>query len=89
MSQSLLPSVLPSRPAVTDVTTTRDQLQTALGLAKVTSPKETALFICALPPKQGEPACFRLFPSRDRVMAHRRRDHDNSEDTDHVITWNE
>ncbi|KAJ7042427.1 hypothetical protein C8F04DRAFT_904293, partial [Mycena alexandri] len=85
-----LPSVLPSRPAVSDVTTTPEQLQTALGLAKVTSPNETALFICALPPKQGEPDCFRLFPSRERVMAHRKRDHNNtdSENTDHIITWN-
>ncbi|KAJ7357181.1 hypothetical protein DFH08DRAFT_851244 [Mycena albidolilacea] len=81
MSQ-LLPSVLTSRPSVTDVTTTADDLNAAQGRAKVTSPKETPLFICALPD------CFRLFPSRDRVMTHRKRDH-NSDETDHVITWNE
>ncbi|KAJ7139942.1 hypothetical protein C8R44DRAFT_606735 [Mycena epipterygia] len=79
---SLLPSVLPSNPALSDVTTTPQQLQAALALAKVTSPKETPLFICAFQD------CFRLFPSRDRVMTHRKRDH-NSEDPEHVITWNE
>ncbi|KAJ7492801.1 hypothetical protein FB451DRAFT_1389150 [Mycena latifolia] len=77
-----LPTVLPSQPSVADVDTTPDLLQAALALAKVTSPKETPLFICALQD------CFRLFPSRDRVMAHRKRDH-SSEETDHVITWNE
>ncbi|KAJ7107613.1 hypothetical protein C8R43DRAFT_905671 [Mycena crocata] len=78
----LLPSVLPSRPAVSDVSTTPEQLQAALALGRVTSPKETPVFICAFPD------CFRLFPSRERVMGHRKRDH-NSEDTDRVITWNE
>ncbi|KAJ7706375.1 hypothetical protein B0H17DRAFT_1192862 [Mycena rosella] len=82
MSSSLLPTVLPQRPAVSDVATTPEQLQAALALAKVTSPKETPLFICAFQD------CFRLFPSRDRVMAHRKRDH-SSDETDHVITWNE
>ncbi|KAJ7102116.1 hypothetical protein B0H15DRAFT_813253 [Mycena belliarum] len=77
-----LASVLPSQPAVSDVSTTPDQLKAALALAKVTSPKETPLFICAFI------GCNRLFPSRERVMMHRSRDH-NSEDTDHVITWNE
>ncbi|KAJ6509347.1 hypothetical protein C8R47DRAFT_1208532 [Mycena vitilis] len=81
MSQ-LLPSVLPSRPALADVDTTPEDLIAAQGRAKVTSPKETPLFICALSD------CFRLFPSRDRLMTHRKRDHD-SEDTDLVITWNE
>ncbi|KAJ6627109.1 hypothetical protein B0H10DRAFT_1780014 [Mycena sp. CBHHK59/15] len=79
---SLLPSVLQSRPAVSDITTTPEQLQAALALGKVTSPKETPLFICAFQD------CFRLFPSRDRVMAHRKRDH-SSEVADRVITWNE
>ncbi|KAJ7487404.1 hypothetical protein B0H11DRAFT_1860381 [Mycena galericulata] len=80
---SLLPSVLPSRPAVSDVATTPEQLAAALALAKVTSPKETPLFICAFHD------CFRLFPTRERVMTHRKRDHDNSEETDRIITWNE
>ncbi|KAJ7932583.1 hypothetical protein B0H13DRAFT_2307723 [Mycena leptocephala] len=82
MSQALLPSVLSSRPAVSDVTTTAEDVLAAQGRAKVTSPKETPLFICAFQ------ECFRLFPSRDRLMTHRKRDHD-SDDTDHVITWNE
>ncbi|KAJ7783572.1 hypothetical protein DFH07DRAFT_948583 [Mycena maculata] len=80
---SLLPSVLPSGPAVSDVTTTLAQLEAALALAKVTSPKETAIFICAFQD------CHRLYPSRERLMAHRKRDHNNSDDTDRIITWNE
>ena len=32
--------------------------------------------------------CNRLFPSRDRLMFHRKRDHDSEEDSD-IITWNE
>ncbi|KAH7930540.1 hypothetical protein BV22DRAFT_1000261 [Leucogyrophana mollusca] len=75
-----LPSVLPSKPALQDTTTTPDQLQT--GLARVTSSAETPIFIC------GFKACNRLFPSRDRVMFHRKRDHD-SEDDSAIITWNE
>ncbi|KAI0931809.1 hypothetical protein AcV5_004796 [Taiwanofungus camphoratus] len=75
-----LPSVLPSAPALQDVTTTPEQLQS--GLARVTNPAETPIFICAIN------SCYRLFPSRDRLMLHRKRDH-NSEDPGDVITWNE
>ncbi|KAJ7225704.1 hypothetical protein GGX14DRAFT_127157 [Mycena pura] len=79
---SLLSSVLPSQPAISDTETNAQQLEAALALGKVTSPKETPLFICAFQD------CFRLFPSRERVMTHRKRDH-NSEETDNIITWNE
>ncbi|KAJ7071207.1 hypothetical protein C8F01DRAFT_975008 [Mycena amicta] len=79
-SASLLPSVLPSRPAVSH-DETHEQLSPA-ALGKVTSPHETPLFICAFSD------CFRLFPSRDRLMNHRKRDH-NSDDVEKVITWNE
>ncbi|KAK7064378.1 Arginyl-tRNA synthetase [Favolaschia claudopus] len=99
-SSQLLPSVLPSRPAVTDVATTPEDLIAAQRRARVTSPKEcriymfiaelahltyfrTPLFICAFT------GCNRLFPSRDRLMTHRKRDHQNSEETDRIITWNE
>ncbi|OSX67308.1 hypothetical protein POSPLADRAFT_1051454 [Postia placenta MAD-698-R-SB12] len=78
--QLTLPSVLPSAPALQDVTTTPQQLQS--GLARVTNPQETPIFICAFE------NCNRLFQSRDRLMAHRKRDHDSEDQTD-VITWNE
>ncbi|KAI0066488.1 hypothetical protein BV25DRAFT_1820445, partial [Artomyces pyxidatus] len=78
-SHPKLPSVLPSQPAIQDATTTKDQI--ASGLARVTNPSETPIFICAFDD------CNRLFPSRDRLMMHRKRDHD-SEDVDHIITWN-
>ncbi|KAI9452547.1 hypothetical protein BJY52DRAFT_1124281 [Lactarius psammicola] len=73
-----LPSVLPSQPAVQDVTTTKDQINT--GLARATNPTETPIFICALPD------CNRLFPSRERIMLHRKRDHD-SEEEGSIISW--
>ncbi|OAX44425.1 hypothetical protein K503DRAFT_706429 [Rhizopogon vinicolor AM-OR11-026] len=75
-----LPSVLKSRPATHDTATTPDQLKA--GLARVTSPQETPIYICAFQD------CNRLFPSRDRVMLHRKRDHSSEEDRD-IITWNE
>ncbi|KAI6031595.1 hypothetical protein BKA83DRAFT_671544 [Pisolithus microcarpus] len=31
--------------------------------------------------------CNRLFPSRERVMLHRKRDHDSGDDRD-ILTWN-
>ncbi|KAA1468073.1 hypothetical protein DENSPDRAFT_833256 [Dentipellis sp. KUC8613] len=79
-SHPKLPSVLPSRPALQDVTTTPDQIATSV--ARVTNPSETPIFICALKD------CARLFPSRDRLMLHRKRDHDSEDDGD-IITWNE
>lgn len=81
------------------VTTTAEQVSS--GMARITSPTEcvlppslassiasnrsndrTPIFICAMD------NCYRLFPSRDRVMAHRKRDHD-TEDQQEIITWNE
>ncbi|OBZ78629.1 hypothetical protein A0H81_00787 [Grifola frondosa] len=76
-----LPSVLPTSPALQDVHTTPQQLEST-GIARVTNPSETPIFICAFE------NCYRLFPSRDRLMLHRKRDHD-SEDQGDVITWNE
>ncbi|RDX51107.1 hypothetical protein K466DRAFT_646531, partial [Polyporus arcularius HHB13444] len=75
-----LPSVLPSVPALQDVDTTPEQVNA--GMARVTNPTETPIFICAMQ------NCSRLFPSRERLMAHRKRDHD-TEDQDDIITWNE
>ncbi|KAH9944186.1 uncharacterized protein BXZ73DRAFT_96679 [Epithele typhae] len=61
------------------VTTTREQVEA--GMARITDPSETPIFICAYK------GCCRLFPSKQRVIAHRKRDHD-SEDLDAIITWN-
>ncbi|KAI0347829.1 hypothetical protein BDW22DRAFT_1384746 [Trametopsis cervina] len=79
-TQPTLPSVLPSVPALQDVSTPRHQIE--VGLARVTSPSETPIFICALD------KCNRLFPSRDRLMAHRKVAHDTDDDGD-IITWND
>ncbi|KAI9461180.1 hypothetical protein F5148DRAFT_983118 [Russula earlei] len=75
-----LPSVLPWQPAVQDVSTRKEEIET--GLAKATNPAETPIFICAFTD------CNRLFPSRERVMMHRKRDHDSEEEGE-IITWNE
>ncbi|KAI0803325.1 hypothetical protein BC629DRAFT_1493520 [Irpex lacteus] len=79
-TQPSLPSVLPSVPALQDVNTTPQQIQA--GLARVTNPSETPIFICALE------KCNRLFPSKDRLMAHRKAAHNTDDDGD-IITWNE
>ncbi|KAF6766584.1 hypothetical protein DFP72DRAFT_867054 [Ephemerocybe angulata] len=79
-----LPSVLPSGPAVQDAVCNSEALEAAAKLGKVTSPEQTPIFICALG------ACNRLFPSRERVLAHRKRDHSDVEagDDSCMITWN-
>ncbi|KIK70796.1 hypothetical protein GYMLUDRAFT_235215 [Collybiopsis luxurians FD-317 M1] len=77
----MLPSVLPAHPALTDTSTTSEQLETSKSLAKVTSPQETAIFICALPD------CYKLFPSKERLVAHRKREH-REESNANIITWN-
>ncbi|KAI0080364.1 hypothetical protein K474DRAFT_1590028 [Panus rudis PR-1116 ss-1] len=75
-----LPSVLPATPALQDTTATPERITSGVG--KVTNPQETPIFICALSD------CNRLFPSRDRLMAHRRTVHDTGDDRD-IITWND
>ncbi|KAH7885953.1 hypothetical protein F5I97DRAFT_1810116, partial [Phlebopus sp. FC_14] len=80
MSGPHLPSVLKSKPATQDTTTTLAQFNASH--ARVTSPAETPIFICAFQD------CNRLFPTRERVMLHRKRDHDSQDDRD-ILTWNE
>ncbi|KAG6911578.1 hypothetical protein DXG01_011881 [Tephrocybe rancida] len=79
---NLLPSILPQTPALSDTTTTAAQITAANDLATVTTPELTPIFICAIPD------CCRLYPTRERLMLHRKRDHD-SQQTDQIITWNE
>ncbi|KAI0830544.1 hypothetical protein BC628DRAFT_1312436 [Trametes gibbosa] len=73
-----LPSVLPSAPALQDMNTTAEQVNA--GHARVTNPTQTPIFICGLQD------CYRLFRTRDGVMAHRKREHDSEDDED-IITW--
>ncbi|KAF8222117.1 hypothetical protein L208DRAFT_1324276 [Tricholoma matsutake] len=77
-----LPSILPSQPAIQDLSTTPDQFQAALNLGKVTAPEQTPIFIC------GFQDCLRLYPTRERMMMHRKRDHNSQDDERLVITWN-
>ncbi|KAI0027319.1 hypothetical protein K488DRAFT_61967, partial [Vararia minispora EC-137] len=79
-SHPKLPSTLPSQPALHDDVTTAEQLTKLAGRA--TNPSETAIFVCAFA------ECYRLYPSRERLMMHRKRDHD-SEDDGRIVTWNE
>ncbi|KAL1737552.1 hypothetical protein EV714DRAFT_266353 [Schizophyllum commune] len=78
----MLPSVLPSKPAVRDISSTKEDIEKAAKLGKATNPQETALFICAYAD------CKRLYPNRERLMNHRRRDHKTEDDGD-ILTWNE
>ncbi|KAH0826611.1 hypothetical protein J3R83DRAFT_4975, partial [Lanmaoa asiatica] len=81
-----LPSVLKSRPATQDTTTIKKDIDAGLGW--VTSPTEYAsVFLCVCVADSAED-CNRLFPSRERVMLHRKRDHDSEDDRD-ILTWNE
>ncbi|KAG2023033.1 hypothetical protein CC2G_000738 [Coprinopsis cinerea AmutBmut pab1-1] len=81
-----LPSVLSSSPAVDDGTTSKDQVDAAISdsLGKVTNPEQTPIFICVVAD------CNRLFPNRDRLAAHRKRDHPDMdpEDNSDCLTWN-
>ncbi|KAJ8488306.1 hypothetical protein ONZ45_g14003 [Pleurotus djamor] len=77
-----LPSVLPAQVAPRDVDTTPEHLDSIKALSKVTTPDETKVFICAMDD------CYRLFRSKEMVMAHRKRDHNNSQDERNIITWN-
>jgi len=77
---AVLPSVLPSSPAIQDTVTTPHQIEAGLGT--VTNPTITPIYICALS------QCNRLFPSRDRLMAHRKMMHATDDDGD-IITWND
>jgi len=77
-----LPSVLRPEPAVRDAETTAEEIK-ANGVGRLASPADTPIFIC------GFEACCRLFPSRDRLAAHRKRDHDTDDAYESVLTWNE
>ncbi|KAF8329132.1 uncharacterized protein EI90DRAFT_1451978 [Cantharellus anzutake] len=60
---------------------TIESIQGAVGTRA--TPQSTAIFICTMND------CHRLFPSRIRLGAHRRRDH-GTEDTDSkVVTWDD
>ncbi|KAG5734054.1 hypothetical protein E4T56_gene15487, partial [Termitomyces sp. T112] len=76
----LLPSVLQPTPALSDVDTTPQQMAAARDLATVTSPDQTPIYICALP------NCWRLYPTQERLMLHRKREHE-TQDTDQIIRW--
>ncbi|KAK7695009.1 hypothetical protein QCA50_002197 [Cerrena zonata] len=78
-SQPALPSVLPSSPAFQDITSTPEQINPN---ELVASPSQLNIYICALQD------CNRLFPSRERLMTHRKNVH-NSEDDSNILTWND
>ncbi|KAF5385431.1 hypothetical protein D9757_005441 [Collybiopsis confluens] len=96
---TMLPSVLPAHPGLSDASATPEQLEASKSLAKVTRPHETAIFICALPgillrrdagsdPTFTLSDCFKLFPSRERLAMHRKREHREESSEESIITWN-
>ncbi|KAF8578411.1 hypothetical protein K439DRAFT_1362266 [Ramaria rubella] len=80
-SRPSLPSVLSSYPAIQDVDTTLEQTNSTLG--RITSPEETAIFICVYD------KCYRLFPSRDKLLVHKKRDHGSDDTQGDILTWND
>ncbi|KAF4622882.1 hypothetical protein D9613_002148 [Agrocybe pediades] len=75
-----LPSLLPSKPALQDTTSTKDEVDNPFG--KATTPDETPIFICAFE------ECYRLLPTHKALMAHRKKDHQTEDDESSIITWN-
>jgi len=85
-----LPSVLAPAPAIPDQITSSEDLQAILSGSsvaggKVTNPEQTPIVICTVS------NCNRLFPNRERLSVHRKRDHPSltEEDVVECITWNE
>ncbi|CCA68540.1 hypothetical protein PIIN_11842 [Serendipita indica DSM 11827] len=80
-TKQLLPPITRGVVALRDVATTKEQIA-ANGVGKRASPQDTPIFICELN------ACNRLFPSRDRLALHRKRDHNTDDVFTDVLTWN-
>ncbi|KIJ46384.1 hypothetical protein M422DRAFT_226680 [Sphaerobolus stellatus SS14] len=79
-SRPQLPSVLPCSPGLHDGEMTEAQLNSTVG--RITSPEETPIFICAYD------RCYRLFPSQEKLLIHKKRDHASDDPHNDVLTWN-
>lgn len=67
-----------------DVTTTKEEIAAATGtngVGRKATPQDTPIFVCELN------ACYRLFPSRARLQAHRVRDHNTQDAYSSVLTY--
>ncbi|KAG8765663.1 hypothetical protein FRC19_007744 [Serendipita sp. 401] len=74
-------TVVHGRIALRDVTTTGEEIKDT-GLGRKATPQDTPIFICELDD------CSRLFPSRERLAIHRKRDHNTEDAYKAVLTWN-
>ncbi|KAH7106775.1 hypothetical protein BKA62DRAFT_685044 [Auriculariales sp. MPI-PUGE-AT-0066] len=79
-SAFVLPPVLDSSPAPQRH---EEEQPIKADLGRVTTPAETPIFICTLD------RCNRLFPSRDRLAAHRKQAHGGADAHEDVLTWND
>ncbi|KAF8598050.1 hypothetical protein BDV93DRAFT_527028 [Ceratobasidium sp. AG-I] len=76
-----LPTHLRATPALSDIKTTADDLKNMVGRAS--TPEDTPIYVCTIE------GCNKLFPSRDRLGVHRKRDHNSDDTTNNILTWNE
>ncbi|KDQ19876.1 hypothetical protein BOTBODRAFT_380526 [Botryobasidium botryosum FD-172 SS1] len=79
----MAPDTLMGRVVLSDNVSTAEDIKNAAGLSRVATPTDTAIYICNFD------QCYRLFPTRDRLAFHRKRDHKTDDSHSDVITWNE
>ncbi|KDN39886.1 hypothetical protein RSAG8_08537, partial [Rhizoctonia solani AG-8 WAC10335] len=81
MTTLSLPPHLKATPALPDIQTTDEDIKNMVG--RTSTPEDTPIYICMID------GCNKLFPSRERLGGHRKRDHGSDDTTTNVLTWNE
>jgi len=77
-----LPTTLPARPVLPDPEVIEKQEGVFEGsVGRLATPTDTPIFICTLN------GCNRLYPSRERLGMHRRKDHASEDLSNHLLTW--
>ncbi|CEL57020.1 hypothetical protein RSOLAG1IB_08273 [Rhizoctonia solani AG-1 IB] len=83
MSTLSLPPHLRATLALPDTRTTEKDIQQNNMVGRTSTPEDTPIYICTID------GCNKLFPSRERLGGHRKRDHGSDDTTNNVLTWNE
>ncbi|PVF94503.1 hypothetical protein CPB86DRAFT_713142 [Serendipita vermifera] len=79
--KQILPNFTRGEIGLKDVTTSQEEIA-ANGVGRKATPQDTPIFICQLD------GCNRLYPSRERLAVHRKRDHISDDAYTAVLTWN-
>jgi len=80
----MLPQNTRAEIALRDVRTTKEEIDATAstsGVGRRATPQDTPIFFCELN------SCYRLFPSRARLQAHRIRDHNTQDALTSVLTY--